>query len=79
MAFETGQASFLNVIESERGLRRAQLGSEEALADLRRRQVELDRALGRLPDGGHPDFPIQSKPAAGGETTAGAAARGGVR
>lgn len=73
-SFETGQASFLNVIEAERALRRAQLGYEEALADLRRRQVALDRAVGRLPEGSHPDFPIQSKPAA-----AGAVARGGVR
>jgi outer membrane protein, heavy metal efflux system len=58
--FETGQASFLNVIEAERSLLRAQLGREQALADLRRRQVELDRAVGRLPDGSHPDLPISS-------------------
>lgn len=51
VAFETGQASFLNVIEAERGLRRAQLGYEQAVADLRRRRVELDRAVGRIPDG----------------------------
>ena len=49
VAFETGQASFLNVIEAERGLRRAELGYEQALADLRRREVELGRAVGRLP------------------------------
>lgn len=51
VAFETGQASFLNVIEAERGLRRAQLGYEQAMTDLRRRRVDLDRAVGRLPDG----------------------------
>lgn len=51
IAFETGQAGFLNVIEAERALRRAQLGHEQATADLRRRLVELDRAVGRLPDG----------------------------
>jgi outer membrane protein TolC len=53
VAFETGQAGFLNVIEAERGLRRAQFGHEQALADLRRRQVELNRAVGWLPDGSH--------------------------
>lgn len=59
-AFETGQASFLTVIEAERGLRRAQLGYEQAMADLRRGQVELDRAVGRLPDGGTaPAVPMQ--------------------
>lgn len=50
-AFETGQASFLTVIEAERGLRRAQLGLEQALADRRRREVEIDHAAGRLPGG----------------------------
>ena len=56
-AFETGQASFLTVIEAERALRRAQLGFEQALADRRRREVEIDRALGRLPAGSPPDLP----------------------
>lgn len=72
-AFETGQSSFLNVIEAERGLRRAQLGYEQALADRRRREVELDRAVGRLPDGSRPDSPDRSNPAAE------PAARGGAR
>lgn len=66
VAFETGQASFLTVIEAERGLRRAQLGLEQALADLRRRQVEIDRAVGRLPDGSHPNLSTPQNPAAPG-------------
>lgn len=79
VAFETGQTSFLSVIEAERGLRRAQLGYEQALADLRRREVELDRAVGRLPEGSHPDFPIPPNPSAAPAIPPGTAAQGGAR
>lgn len=78
VAFETNQASFLNVIEAERGLRRAQLGYEQAMADLRRRQVELDRAVGRMPEGSHPDLPLQPNSAPTGGPARGTA-RGGAR
>jgi outer membrane protein TolC len=47
--FETGQNSFLALIEAERNLRTARLGYEEALADLSRRHTELERAAGRMP------------------------------
>lgn len=73
-AFETGQASLLTIIEAERGLRRAQLGLEQALADRRRREVEIDRAVGRLPAGSHPDLPLQP-----GSAIPGTAAHGGSK
>jgi cobalt-zinc-cadmium efflux system outer membrane protein len=76
-AFETGQSSFLTVIDAERGLRRAELGYEQAVADLRRRQVQLDRAVGRLPEGSHPDFPSPAAPGTVGPV--GTVARGGER
>lgn len=47
--FETGQNSFIALIEAERNQRSVRLGYEEALTDLYRRRAELDRALGRLP------------------------------
>lgn len=47
--FETGQNSFLVLIDAERNLRNVELGYEEALANLGRRRAELDRSLGRLP------------------------------
>lgn len=47
--FETGQNSFLALIEAERNQRSARLGYEEALTDFYRRRAELDRALGRMP------------------------------
>ena len=47
--FETGQNSFLALIEAERNQRSMQLGYEEALTDFYRRGAELDRALGRIP------------------------------
>jgi cobalt-zinc-cadmium efflux system outer membrane protein len=50
-SFEVGQGSFEAVIEAERDLRDAEIGGEQALVDLYRRQAELDRALGRLPPG----------------------------
>ncbi len=47
--FTTGRNSFLAVIEAERSLRNARLRVAEALADVQRRQAELDRAVGLLP------------------------------
>ncbi len=47
--FETGQNSFLVLIEAERNQRSVRLGFEEALTDSSRRRAELDRALGRMP------------------------------
>jgi outer membrane protein TolC len=46
--FETGQVSFLDLIEAERNQRSVELAYESTLADLYRRGAELDRALGRL-------------------------------
>jgi cobalt-zinc-cadmium efflux system outer membrane protein len=50
-SFEVGKGTLQAVLEAERNLREAELGSEQALVDLYRRQTELDRALGRLPAG----------------------------
>jgi len=47
--FETGRNSFLALIDAQRNLLGAELGYEEALANLGRRRAELDRALGRIP------------------------------
>jgi outer membrane protein TolC len=47
--FETGQSSFLALIDAERNLLDVELGHEEALADLGRRRAELDQAVGRVP------------------------------
>jgi len=43
-AFESGQGSFLELIDAERGLRRAEFDYEEAVVTLWRRHIELDRA-----------------------------------
>jgi outer membrane protein TolC len=48
-AFETGQESFLAVLEAEEDLRDVELGEHEALADLDRRWIELRSATGALP------------------------------
>jgi len=63
--FETGRASFLGLIDAERSLRDVELGREQAVADLHRRQAELDRALGRLPAGLPPELldPAAKRPA----------------
>jgi outer membrane protein TolC len=45
-AFETGQVSFLELVEAERALRAAEFGEHEAEASLSRRHAELARALG---------------------------------
>lgn len=46
--FETGQNSFLVLIDAERNLRTVQLGLEEARATLSRRSTELLQATGNL-------------------------------
>lgn len=48
-AFETGQASFLELVDAERALRSAELGEREAEANVSRRHAELARALGDTP------------------------------
>jgi outer membrane protein TolC len=47
-AFESGQGSFLELIDAERGLRSAELDSEQAIVALWRRHAELDRATADL-------------------------------
>jgi len=47
--FETGQGSFLDLIEAERNQRSVELEYEETLADSYRRRAELARALGTWP------------------------------
>jgi outer membrane protein TolC len=48
-AFETGQASFLELVDAERALRSAELGESEAQAAVSRRHADLSRALGEEP------------------------------
>jgi len=45
-AFETGQASFLELVDAERALRSAEFGEREAQAAVSRRHAELARAVG---------------------------------
>jgi outer membrane protein TolC len=55
--FETGRDDFLALVEAERSLRDAELGLEQARADVSRRFAELEAAAGRipgLPEGGQP-------------------------
>jgi len=47
-AFESGQGSFLELIDAERGLRSAELDSEQAVVTLWRRHAELDLATADL-------------------------------
>jgi len=47
--FETGQNSFLALIDAERNQRNVDLGYEEALSSYYRRLAERDRALGKIP------------------------------
>jgi outer membrane protein TolC len=49
---ETGHVDLGTVIEAERNLRDVELTEIEALVEVSRAQVALDRALGRLPGGG---------------------------
>jgi len=56
-AFESGQGSFLELIDAERGLRKAELDVEEAVVTLWRRHIELARAtadIDALESGGRP-------------------------
>ena len=52
--FETGQGSFLDLIEAERNQRTVELEYEETLADSYRRRAELARALGTWPPAAGP-------------------------
>lgn len=47
--FESGKNSFQILIDAERNLRGVELRSQMALADVQRRQAELDRATGHVP------------------------------
>ncbi len=47
--FETGQVSFLSLLDAERNQRTVQLEYEQTLAELSRRRAELDRSLGTTP------------------------------
>ncbi len=47
--FESGKNSFQSLLEAERNLRGVELRSQMALADVQRRQAELDRATGHVP------------------------------
>jgi cobalt-zinc-cadmium efflux system outer membrane protein len=47
--FESGKNSFQVLIDAERNLRSVELRSQMALADVQRRQAELDRATGHIP------------------------------
>jgi outer membrane protein TolC len=47
-AFESGQGSFLELIDAERRLRSTELQYEEAVAMIWRRHAELDRASAAL-------------------------------
>jgi outer membrane protein TolC len=42
-AFESGEGTFLELIDADRGLRNAELGAEEAVVTLWRRRAELAR------------------------------------
>lgn len=47
--FESGKNAFQALIEAERNLRTLELRAQMALADVTRRQAELDRATGQIP------------------------------
>jgi outer membrane protein TolC len=49
VGFESGREDFQVLLEAEKNQREMELRFEEALADVRRRQAELWRALGRVP------------------------------
>ncbi|HYL05514.1 MAG TPA: TolC family protein [Thermoanaerobaculia bacterium] len=79
--FETGRGSFLGMIDAERSLRDVELGREQAVADLHRKQAELDRALGRLPAGLPPELldPAAARAAAASPPAPAATREGGPR
>jgi len=47
--FQTGQVSFLSVVEAEKNLRTVELGKATATIDRQRRRADLERALGIAP------------------------------
>ncbi|WP_241759104.1 TolC family protein [Pyxidicoccus parkwayensis] len=47
--FESGKNSFQSLLEAERSMRSVELRAQTALADVQRRQAELDRATGNTP------------------------------
>ena len=47
--FESGKNSFQALIDAERSLRSMELRAQMSLADVQRRQAELDRATGHIP------------------------------
>jgi outer membrane protein TolC len=49
IAFEAGNAPFLEVVQAEKNLRASELAYLETLADWSRRRAELARTLGELP------------------------------
>ena len=48
---DTGRTNFVEVIRSERDLKRLELRYYAAIADAYRRRAQLDRAVGRMPGG----------------------------
>ena len=74
VGFETGQNSFLELIEAERNQRSVQLGYEQAITDGYRRRAELDRALGRIPA-----LSIEEETASGRTAPRGKAFEGGMQ
>lgn len=59
--FETGEVSFLAVVEAEKSLRSVELSYEEALTDRHRRRADLERALGLMPGSGLNAGPGESR------------------
>jgi outer membrane protein TolC len=49
VGFESGRNGFQVLLDAEKNQRGVELRFEEALADVQRRQAELQRALGRVP------------------------------
>lgn len=72
--FQTGQVSFLSVVEAEKNLRTVELGKATATIDRQRRRADLERALGIAPGAPLPsallepesDHPTHHDPAPGG-------------
>jgi outer membrane protein TolC len=52
--FTSGTNDFPAVVSAERGLRDIELAAYRARAEAWRRQAAIDRAVGRLPQGGTP-------------------------
>lgn len=75
--FQTGQVSFLAVVEAEKNLRTVELGEATAVIDRQRRRADLERALGLAPDGPLPGELLT--PALHDEHASNDAAPGGAR